>query len=174
MRTATAVALAWMAGSLAACAADEPQAAPEAKAAMTAAAQDKKGIGGDRSPIPQDEKVVITVTREKGRTGDYVERLVAKPKFAIIRKGQPLRFAVEGLRPGQHVEVDFEVYDAKKGPFPPIREALRGRYVLDERTTGVATEDSDAAGYFKYHVVLRQGTKDVFALDPGVVVKNDF
>jgi len=160
-----AMVLCWMAASLGACAADEPQAAPEAKPAMTAATQDKKGIGGDRSPIPQDEKVVITVTDG---------RLVVKPLNAIIRKHQPLRWAVQGLRPGEHVEIDFEVYEGRKGPFPRWNNPFRGRYVLDERTTGVESNASDVAGYFKYHVVLRKGSEDIFALDPGVVVKNDF
>jgi hypothetical protein len=164
MTRAIAVALAWMAGSLA-CHAAESQAPADAKPTAVASAEDRKPAG-DTSPIPQDQKVVITVV--DGRT------LSVKPRFAIIRKHQPLKFAVEGLKQGQSVEIDFEVYEGYKGPFLRGENPYRGRYVLDERVTGIETRASDRAGYFEYHLVLRRGTEDVFALDPGVVVKNDF
>ncbi|HET8646476.1 MAG TPA: hypothetical protein VFO85_13360 [Vicinamibacteria bacterium] len=125
--------------------------------------------GGDQSPIPQDERVVVSV--KEGRT------LVVRPHNAIIRKHQPLRFAVEGLPAGMSVEIDFEVYEGRKGPFPWREKPgnpVRGRYLLDPKNPLVDSTDSDVAGYFKYHVVLRKGSEDVFALDPGVVVKNDF
>jgi hypothetical protein len=170
MKRLAAVALAWMAGSVIAQGAQDPQVA--AAAPVTQTGGDTKP-GGDTSPIPQDLKVVITVSNNQ---------LVAKPEFAVIRKLQPLRFAVEGLPAGMHVEIDFEIYDSDrgpsvKGPFPRRdhpANPVRGRYVLDRNTPGIGTANSDVAGYFKYHIVLREGTRDVFALDPGVVVKNDF
>lgn len=167
MSRASALAVAALAVALPVHAAEQPQAAPEAKAPVEETMAKTKP-GGDTSPIPQDEKVVITV-----RDG----RLVAKPRFALIRKHQPLQWSVEGLTAGMTVEIDFEVYDGRKGPFPWRRgkenNPVRGRYLLDARTNVIEAAASDAGGYFKYHVVLRKGGEDVFALDPGVVVRND-
>ena len=96
-----------------------------------------------------------------------------------------LRFSAQGLRDGQTIEVDFEVYHSTykgsdrylKGPFS-WREhpanPVRGRFVLDEQNRSVDTGPSDTPGYFKYHVILRdRNRKDITALDPGVIVKND-
>lgn len=169
MRRASALAAAAVAAAtLSVHAAEQQPTAPAAKAPVEETMRKPKP-GGDTSPIPQDEKVVISVREGK---------LAAKPRFAIIRKHQPLRWAIEGLAPGMTLEIDFEVYDGRKGPFPWRRgkgdNPVRGRYTFDARNPLVEAEASDAGGYFKYHVVLRnRAGEDVFALDPGVVVKND-
>jgi hypothetical protein len=175
MKTATSVVLMATAGLLIVCGVKNPPATPGGSVSASAQTPtpDAQPTGGDKSDIPQDRTVVITVAREKGPDGKEYEKLSAKPRFAIIRKGRPLTFKVDGLRQGMHIEIDFEVYEATKGPFPPTKDSFRGRYLLDNRKPEVTTDNSNKAGYFKYHVVLREGTRDVFALDPGVVVKNE-
>jgi hypothetical protein len=168
MKTATGVAIAWLAGSLLVCggsgAAQSPS--PETKPSY-----------GEPKPIPQDTEVVITIGANN--------QLTAHSQDALIHIGRPLAFSVKGLREGQSLEIDFEVYHSYyhgeekrvKGPFEWRQHPanpVRGRFVLNEKTASVDTGKSDTPGYFKYHVVLRdRSNKDLAALDPGVVVKNE-
>lgn len=166
MKTATGMALVWVAGSL----------LLMCGGSGAAQSPDTKPSTGEVSPIPQDREVVITWD---GKT------LKARSQDALIHLGRPLRWTVQGLRDGQTVEIDFEVYrsDYKdvhrnvKGPFTWANHPanpVRGRFVLDEKNTRVESGPSDVPGYFKYHVVLRDRNRnDLAALDPGVIVKND-
>jgi hypothetical protein len=176
MRTATGVVLVGMATILMVCGGPDPQATPGASPTVSAQtpAPDKPSGGGE--PIPQDREVTITTD---GRS------LTVRSQDAVIHLGRPLRFTAQGLRDGQSIEVDFEVYHSTykgadryvKGPFA-WREhptnPVRGRFMLDEAHRSVDTGLSDTPGYFKYHVILRdRNRKDITALDPGVIVKND-
>jgi hypothetical protein len=174
MSRASALAAAAMAASLSVHAAEQSQTAPDAKAPMEAT-METRNPGPDG--IPQDKEVRVSVI--DGRS------LKVKSTDALIHLGRPLRWVVEGLRDGQTVEIDFEVYrsDYKdvhrnvKGPFTWAdhpANPVRGRFILDEKNTRVESGPSEVPGYFKYHVVLRDRKRnDVFALDPGVIVKND-
>jgi hypothetical protein len=178
MKTATSVVLMATAGLLIVCGVKNPPATPggDVSASPQTPAPEVKPPYGGASPIPQDREVEISI---EGRT------LRVKPNDALIHVGRPLRFSAQGLRDGLTIEVDFEVTESHhkgpsrsvKGPFPHGEHPanpVRGRFVLSEKNPRVDTEASDIAGYFKYHVVLRRGTEDLFALDPGVVVKNDY
>jgi hypothetical protein len=187
MKTATGVVLVGMAGLLIVCGGSHSNPGGTVSASPQTPAPDTKptyGGGDGGAPIPQDKLIVISV---------HDGRLQVRSNDALIHEGQPLSWKVEGLKGGQSVEIDFEVnryqrYKAKdlernkksenvKGPFERVDRPYnpyRGRFFLDERTPQVLSGKSDSPGYFKYHVVLRQGTTDIDALDPGVLVKNDY
>ena len=168
MKTATGVAIAWLAGSLLVCGGSGAAQSPS---------PDTKPSSQDGAPIPQDKEVVITVSADN--------QLTARSQDALIHLGRPLAFAARGLRDGQSLEIDFEVYRSQykgneryvKGPFTWRQHPanpVRGRFLLNEKNLRVETGPSDTPGYFKYHVVLRDANnKDLAALDPGVVVKNE-
>ena len=168
MKIATGVAIAWLAGSLLVCGGSGAAQSPS---------PETKPSSGEPSPIPQDKQVVITV--------DANNQLTARSQDAVIHIGRPLVFAASGLRDGQSLEIDFEVYHSRykredkyvKGPFTwrlHPANPVRGRFLLNEKSPRVETGESDTPGYFKYHVVLRdRSNKDLSALDPGVVVKNE-
>jgi hypothetical protein len=169
MKTATGVAIAWLAGSLLVCGGSG--------AAQSPPSADTKPPQGEPPPIPQDREVVITIAANN--------QLTARSQDAVIHVGRPLVFSVRGLREGHSLEIDFEVYHSKykneekdvKGPFEWRRHPanpVRGRFLLSDKNTRVETGNSDTPGYFKYHVVLRDANnKDLALLDPGVVVKNE-
>jgi hypothetical protein len=164
-----------VAASLSVHAAEQSQTAPAAKAPVEAT-MERKNPGPDGAPIPQDKEVVVTV---EGKS------LTVRSQDALIHLGRPLAWSVRGLRDGQSVEIDFEVYrsDYKgvarnvKGPFERTNRPgnpVRGRFMLDEKVSRIESGRSEVPGYFKYHVVLRdRNGDDLFALDPGVIVKND-
>ena len=175
MKTVTGVALVGMATFLVVCGGPDPH--PTPGSTVSASPQTPAPDKGGGEPIPQDREVTITTD---GRS------LTARSNDAVIHLGRPLRWTAQGLRDGMTIEVDFEVYHSRykgaeryvKGPFT-WREhpsnPVRGRFLMDEKNPSADSGPSDTPGYFKYHVVLRdRSRKDITALDPGVVVKNDF
>jgi hypothetical protein len=168
MKTATGVAIAWLAGSLLVCGGSGAAQSPS---------PDTKPSYADGGPIPQDKEVTVAVDGTSIRV---------KSNDALIHVGRPIRWVARGLRDGATLEIDFEVYYSHhksehyvKGPFPRREKyppnPYRGRFVLDEKNTAVDSADADEPGYFKYHVVLRdRGGRDLAALDPGIIVKNDY
>jgi hypothetical protein len=175
MRTVTGVALIGMAGFLIVCGGGS-HTSPGGGGTVSASPQTPTPDKGGGEPIPQDREVTITTD---GRS------LTARSQDALIHLGRPLRFTAQGLRDGQTIEIDFEVYHSRyrrgdtyvKGPFARRdhpANPVRGRFILDEQNRSVDSGASDTPGYFKYHVVLRDKSRnDIVALDPGVIVKND-
>jgi hypothetical protein len=127
--------------------------------------------------VSTDTEVVVTAMLNSG-----MYALKVLPDQALVKNGDSLdwKFVLPSKTSGYTIEVDFGVYDNTKGPFPRLsglpHNPNRGRYIGGDSTTfppTITTQRSDHAGYWKYHVVLRDDHgDDVVALDPGLMVKD--
>ena len=178
MKTATGVVLVGMAISLIVCGGHGAPGGSVSASPQSPTPDTKPTYGGgDAAPIPQDKEVTISTD---GRT------LRVKSNDALIHVDRPLRFTAQGLRDGLSIEIDFEAAESHykssshyvKGPFPRVEHPanpVRGRFLLTDKYPRVDAGAADTAGYFKYHVVLRNAkNEDIAVLDPGVLVKNDY
>lgn len=133
-------------------------------------AQDKPvkgGPAGGGTTIQTDREVTLSV---KGGAIDV------KPRDALVKLGDSLDLRVVELPGGAELEIDFLSAYNRVGPFPwqkgnNTTNPKRGRYVLGGANTTHTTTKSDAAGYFKYQVIVRMPNGDELSIDPGVIIK---
>lgn len=116
--------------------------------------------------ITEMGQVRITATADKSLSVDR--------EYSVILPEGRLTWLVGDLGgDGRSVEIDFHVYEAKKGPFPLGEERnnpVRGRYIgrSDDK---IISKHADRRGYWKYEVVLRgPDDDDLASLDPGVMI----
>ena len=108
-------------------------------------------------------------------------KIDVKPKVSLVEPGGMVTFVVKNLASGQTVEIDYRVenvVDEKTGTVMPWKGPystpgdVRGRYTFSANGEVKLTYQEDLGeGVWKYDVVLRDGKKDVRAIDPMTVGK---
>ena len=111
----------------------------------------------------------VSVTLSKGK-------LLVDPEDALIHLGDGISWDVSGLRELDTIEIDFHIYNDRKGPFPRSAKHIdanpvRGRYIRQGRGR-IDAAPSDRSGYWKYSIVVRDSENmDIAIVDPGVMIK---